>query len=219
MITHRGFDIYIEQDHCAGDSPRDWEPMSTIVSWGAGVKNECKLIPGDEELIQPEGYGNEDAWYDARRIWYVTNVKLVAILPLYGGYGHNHHDYNTINGRNIGFIYMTREMFDENYSEEWMEEYHKGRSKGDVARDIMRSELKTFSQWKNGDVYGYRIEGLDDSCFGFYGNDHEESELLANARASINWEINRQTKHHCKRLKNMIKNKVELNKRIAYAYR
>ena len=26
MITHRGFDIYIEQDHCTGESPRDWEP-------------------------------------------------------------------------------------------------------------------------------------------------------------------------------------------------
>ena len=217
MVSYRGFDIYIEQDHVTGGSPRDWEPMGTISSWDNEVANECPNRPEDEELsISQQDFRYDKDWWDARKAWYITNMKIVAILPLYGGYS-NHHNYNTETGRQVGFVYMTREVF-KNFSDEWIQEYHKGKSKGDIARHIMRGEIKTYNQWANGEVYGYRIEELHDSCSGFYGDDHEASELLGNAREIIDWEINKQTKHHCRRLKNMIKNKVELNKRIAYAY-
>jgi hypothetical protein len=38
-----------------------------------------------------------------------------------------------------------------------------------------RSFIETYTEWCNGSVYGYTIEDeegeIDDSCFGFYGND------------------------------------------------
>ena len=221
MVKHRGFNIYIEEDHCTGDSPRDWDPISTFASWSAEIRDECPERPTDEEIFGTEPYTiaqtNKEIW-EARMTWYVTNLKIVAILPLYGGYGANHNVYTTSHGRQVGFTYMTREMFTRNYSDEWIEQFHKGKTKGSIARDVLKSELKTFTQWKNGEVYGYRIEGLADTCWGFYGDDHEESGLLAEARGAIKWEIKNRTIHHCKRLKNMIKNKVELNKRIPYGY-
>lgn len=60
---------------------------------------------------------------------------------------------------------------------------------------LLESEIETFSQWANGDVFGYTITDSDDneiqdgSCWGFYGWDHEESGLLEYAKDAIDCEL------------------------------
>lgn len=58
----------------------------------------------------------------------------------------------------------------------------------------LQSSVDLFGWWAFGDVYGFTItapngEELDDSCWGFYGNDHEKSGLLEHARPSIDYRI------------------------------
>ncbi|MCQ2232457.1 MAG: hypothetical protein MJZ30_11480 [Paludibacteraceae bacterium] len=56
------------------------------------------------------------------------------------------------------------------------------------------SEIKVLSDYYEGNVFGYTItdpdgEETDDSCWGFYGSDHEESGLLDQARCAIDYMI------------------------------
>lgn len=46
----------------------------------------------------------------------------------------------------------------------------------------IEGHVKTFDQWVQGDVWGYQIMGEDgevvDSCWGFFGQDYAEQEML-----------------------------------------
>ncbi|KKS59075.1 MAG: hypothetical protein UV26_C0030G0007 [candidate division WWE3 bacterium GW2011_GWF2_42_42] len=55
---------------------------------------------------------------------------------------------------------------------------------------ILKSELKTYSDYLNGYVYGYQISKNNeilDSCYGFYGCDHVDSDLVNSAICQINF--------------------------------
>lgn len=218
MVVYKNFEIYIEQDHVTGSSPRkEYETLSVISSWDKDIDCECFDKPHDDVDINPENDWDlsEDIKFERRLAYYITNVKIVAILPLYRSYN----SFNTIGiGKQMGLVYMKRDIFNKNYDQAWIDKFHPNKSKGDIARDILKGEIKMLSQWANGEVYGFRIDKLDDSCWGFYGDNHEESGLLETARETIDWEVYNKTKHHLKRLKHMIRNKVSLNKRIAYEY-
>lgn len=70
--------------------------------------------------------------------------------------------------------------------------------------------VKLFGYWAWGDVYGYDIPEIEESCFGFYGDDYEKSGLLDAARDSIDWHIDNENKRHQKQVKLWIKNSVPL---------
>lgn len=69
---------------------------------------------------------------------------------------------------------------------EWIEktgapsESHKAQCEG---------AIKLYGYWAWGNVYGYVIDGDGDSCWGFYGDDHEESGLLEQAQNAIDCAI------------------------------
>lgn len=216
VITYKTFKITIENDPCPLDPRTDWEPLGVIANWDGSMENECPYRPNIDELI-PDTSSNLEVW-DNIKAWYISNVNIVAIVPIFKGFGMDGNRYNTKNGKMVGFIYIPRKEFESNFSNTHLDKHYKGLTKGEVARKIMRSEIKTYSQAVNNEVYGYTIDKLEDSCWGYYGDDHEKSDLLNDARSAIDWEINKQTKHHCKRLINMIKNNTPINKRIAYAY-
>jgi len=60
----------------------------------------------------------------------------------------------------------------------------KDKRREDVER-ALRSEVESYSHYVNGDVFGYIIFDKDgnniDSCWGFYGDDHNASNLYAHA--------------------------------------
>lgn len=63
----------------------------------------------------------------------------------------------------------------------------------DKVHEVLKGEVETYAQWLEGNIYGYQIEGPDgedgDSCWGYYGSDYEESDLLPQARAAIDHEL------------------------------
>lgn len=106
----------------------------------------------------------------------------------------------------------------------------RGHSQGDYVELLLVSDEEEYTQenfqgaadlysaWAWGDVYGYAISTEEeeiDSCFGFYGCDHEKSGLMEYAKNAIDCQIHSQRVKKLKAIKTLIKNRVPLNTRAA----
>lgn len=77
-----------------------------------------------------------------------------------------------------------------------------------MTEEQLQEAVDLWSSWAWGDVYGYYIPELEDSCWGYYGNDFEKSGLLEEARSVIDYEIEKRKENRFRRLKQFIKNRV-----------
>lgn len=124
--------------------------------------------------------------------------KHYIILPLYL-YDHSGITISTgpfhcpWDSGQVGFIYVSIENVLKEYNRKKMSKKLRQR-----AIDLMRSEVNTYDDYLTGSVYGFMIEPAhenneiecDDSCWGFYGYDHEKSGLMEMAKNSIDCAIN-----------------------------
>ena len=78
------------------------------------------------------------------------------------------------------------------------------------AREAVQRFIESWNDYLSGNVYGFTIDELDESVWGYYG-DYEESGMLMEARATID----DKHKYLAKKLKTQIKKGVPLEKRIA----
>lgn len=85
--------------------------------------------------------------------------------------------------------------------------------KGPVSIDSLKGEADLWAAWAYGDVYGYNIEEIDDSCWGFYGSDHDKSGLMEYATNAIDCHIEHKRKARIEKLKELVRNHVPLYKR------
>lgn len=75
---------------------------------------------------------------------------------------------------------------------------------------------KLWGYWAWGDVYGYVIDLPDgDSCWGFYGSDFTESGLEEAACNAVDRALANQMRRKVERLKELIRNRVPLDRRGA----
>lgn len=85
-------------------------------------------------------------------------------------------------------------------------------------REDMEQQAKLYGHWAWGNVYGYEVEAPDgtelDSCWGYYGDPHE-SGLEEAAIEAIDYEIKASRSRRFARLKELILNKVGLDRRAA----
>lgn len=97
----------------------------------------------------------------------------------------------------------------------WTPEFEKitGRDYKSITDEDFNNALDLFSAYAWGDVYGYNVEENGDSCWGFYGDDHEKSGLLEEARSNIDCYLEAKKKERENKLKTLISNKVPLTKR------
>ncbi len=83
----------------------------------------------------------------------------------------------------------------------------------------LESAVKLYGAWAWGDVYGYVIEGPDgetlDSCWGYYGSDHDESGLAEAAESAADYIYSAARKRKGERLKELIRNRVPVALRPA----
>lgn len=104
----------------------------------------------------------------------------------------------------------------------------RGYSQGDYVEVLVISDeegqnlqptVDLYNSWAWGDVYGYNveIENQDgdniESCWDFYGDDHEKSGLLDHARDAIDYQIKLSRQKRLGKVKQLLKNKVALSKR------
>jgi len=208
-IEYKGYTIEI--DHCdyAGD-PREWDNLSTFVfsTKSYSLANELDIDYSDFNSM-----GEAEAYI--RR-----NFDVLEVLPV-SAYIHGGISLSIgsptcrWDSGYIGFIVIEKEKVREGFRIKRITKEFKEKS-----IEIAKSELETYSQYLNGEVYGYNTYDKDgediDSCWGYYGYDHEESGLLDSAKYYIDYHIEKQTKSKYERIKTFIKNNVPLNVRMQY---
>ena len=77
------------------------------------------------------------------------------------------------------------------------------------AREYAERLIETWNQYLSGDVYGYNIEQLNDSCWGYYGYD----TCLQEAKSIVDYHLEENRKKRIVTLKQLIKSKVPLEYR------
>lgn len=118
--------------------------------------------------------------------------KTLIALPLYL-YDHSGITMNTVgfecrwDSGQVGMIFVTKKAIREEYK--WNKI-----TKARVAkiRSYLQAEVEEYDQYLTGDVYGYTTG--DDSCWGFYGHDHEKSGLLEYAQNAIDCQLTEERK-------------------------
>jgi hypothetical protein len=83
------------------------------------------------------------------------------------------------------------------------------------AKKIAQSLIDEVNDIQSGNVYGYQTEPETESCYGYIGN-YDKSGLLDDAKANIDFYIAKRKAEQAKKVKAEIKNKVPLDKRIAF---
>ena len=161
------------------ESPREWDNLGHIVAF-----HRRYTFPqeGEEKYSNPEEF---DAWMKAHKAIVVLPIYMLdhssiamQTTPFGGLYGH-------FDSGQIGYIYATyaqirKEMRVKKITPEVIEK----------VKEILRSEIETYSQYVDGNVWGYILgtitkcnhgdEHFDetDSCWGFFGSNPNENGIV-----------------------------------------
>jgi len=197
---YKGIEIKIQTDDCPLNPRTDWD--------NAGVMF-CKHRRYD---LGDSNHGIDDSdcqsWEDVKDL-IIKEKKPLVILPLYL-YDHSGITMNTTgfscrwDSGQVGWIYLTKKGCKEMG---WTKPYINSLSKGandkycgklfeEILEMFLVGEVESYDDYISGNVYGYVIESdlVEDSCFGFFGDDHEKSGLLLEARANIDAALSSSTK-------------------------
>jgi len=232
VIKYRGFNINIYQDDDP-IGPREWDNLGTMICWHNNYKigDKHNFKDTDEfiyDLLNEIGVKSDKIDHDLE--WcnfnnesffdkYLDKVnKKCIMLPIYL-YDHSGITINTSgfscswDSGQIGWIYITYEKIRKKYG--WKVITKERREK---IKSYLISEVETYDNFLTGAVYGYQIEPTsrnrniecDDSCWGFFGDDHEKSGLLEYAKPEIDYAI----KKYKEEVKENKKELISMNKLI-----
>ena len=89
-----------------------------------------------------------------------------------------------------------------------------GCTKKQVDEKQLQNNVDLWGYWAWGDVYGYSVEDSEgeiiDSCWGYYGDEHDKSGLLEAAKDIIDSHIQYKRKQRVEKLKELIKAHVSI---------
>jgi len=183
-MKYKNFEIRIEQDPSPED-PRAWGGHCTMVC------DHNRYLLGDQNLSSDDVKELMEESY-----W----------LPLYL-YDHSGITMRTSrfacqwdSGR-VGTIFIEKKKA--------LEEAPEGEDPKAWAIKVMKGDVEVYDQYLRGNVFGYTIcdgRGRDtgESCWGFYGYDHEGSDLLPQARQSIDYLVASRDKYILNHLPELI---------------
>lgn len=180
---YKGYTIRIEIDESPGNPRTGWDNLGTMVAFHRNYYN----------------LGDKDHGYNKEELLELVARKDVFALPLFL-YDHSGITMNTTgfscqwDSGQVGFIYMTRKQALAELADRlsngnlkcW--QYITAKRKKRIF-DYLRTEVQTYDDYLTGNVFGYIVENSDgeeiDSCWGFYGYDHEKSGLMEYAKNAI----------------------------------
>lgn len=146
------------------ESPREWDNLGTMACW------HRRYNLGD---VQPK---------DSPEEWLRENAPEGSeVLPLYL-YDHSGITMNTSgfscpwDSGQVGWIVATPEKIREGFMVKRITKKVRER-----VREVLRGEVKVYDQYLRGACWGFVCEDAEgnttDSCFGFYGDDLEETGI------------------------------------------
>jgi len=198
--------IFHDED---AESPREWDNLGTMVCWHSrySLGDQHHYTDKDDFLFRllEEAVGDTDraervceniknsidrevhrsyrAYNEAvdEEILAVIEQKFI-ILPLYL-YDHSGITMNTTgfscpwDSGQVGWIYVSKEKVRKEYEVKRITKKIRDRV---IA--VLKSEVKIYSQWLEGNVFGFVLKDAEDneidSCWGFYGDDWKENGLI-----------------------------------------
>lgn len=154
------------------DSPRNWENLGTMICF------HRRYDLGDNHNYSSGDYSS----WEERKQAIIKEENPAVILPLYM-YDHSGISISTSpfscrwDSGQIGFILVSKKKALEEFGGKIVSAKLKQKLQA-----ILEGEVETYTQYVEGDVYGFQIVDEDDdiidSCYGFYGSDHKESGML-----------------------------------------
>ena len=172
-IEYKDFSINVYYDNDP-ISPREWDNLGIMVCW------HTRYILGDmQPNISPIDYMDD------------IQADEYIILPLFlydhGGICMNCRGFYDIwDSSQVGYIYVSKADIRKEYNWKYLT-----KKRLDRIQSYLETEVQIYSYYLTGLVYWYEIvnpegESLE-SCGGFYGNDHEWSGLLNDAKMVIDY--------------------------------
>jgi len=168
-----GYTCVIEQDVDASN-PRDDDNLGKILCF------HRRYNLGDDHGIQE---GDFDGWSELHQ-YLIDEEDAVITSPVYM-YDHSGLALSAsafgcrFDSGQVGFTYISKDTLIKEYGSDT----HGNRMK---AEKVMLAELTIYGHFVSGDAYGFRVLGPGsrevDSCWSFFGPDHEASGLLERAR-------------------------------------
>lgn len=158
-------------------------------------------IKQDEDYENPDAWKNNDAFlvYD-HRDFYVQRDGFDSLTifeeswsqnkATYGGYfvfGVDAYIHSGVSLALRGSIEAHRfpdRRWDVSFKGFALVERQKGTWTKEKAREVATGLIEEWNECLSGNVYGYDIEELGESCWGYYG-DPEESGCISNAKAIV----------------------------------
>lgn len=154
------------------DSPRNWDNLGTMICF------HRRYDLGDKHSYSSDDYSS---WEEMKQA-IIKEENPAVILPLYM-YDHSGISISTSpfscrwDSGQIGFILVSKKKALEEFGGKIVTAKLKER-----IEKILEGEVETYTQYVEGDVYGFQIvdedDNIIDSCYGFYGSDHKESGML-----------------------------------------
>lgn len=212
---YKGYTIQINQD-ADPQSPREWNNASKMVCWHrryhlGDLKKGKPISENYDEpidlLYELAGLDRDDCQDEDGNDWSFANlVKSIEergtiIQPLYL-YDHSGITISTSSfscpwdSGQVGFVYITKETI--------LEEWGGSEDAIEKARKCLENEVEVYDDYLVGNVYGYTVYAPNeteedddeqlDSCWGFYGYNHDKSGLLEAAQDFIDWHIQEKEK-------------------------
>jgi hypothetical protein len=180
--SYKGIEIEIRHDEDAM-SPREWSNVGIMF---------CKH---GSYRLGDEGHGIDDSdcnsWSEVEDL-ITKEEKALVILPLFL-YDHSGITMNTTgfscrwDSGQVGFVFATKKTCKEI-----------GIDPTDIEAitKCLISEVATYDDYISGNVYGYAIDDelVEDSCYGYFGYDHEKNGLLDDAKGVIDGALSSATK-------------------------
>lgn len=190
-IKYKGYEIQVKHDFDPLDPRKDSDPLGTMVCF------HRRYSLGDEHDLRAEDFSGWDQVEEHLH----KSLGAVVVLPLYlydhGGLrmkvgsfqGMLPQGHAEFDSGQVGFIYLTAKKIKKEYGD--------SKTLEEIA-EYLKAEVSLYDDYLRGAVYGYQIIDPDgkegDSCWGFFGYDHEKSGLLEIARDAVDADIDHKLK-------------------------
>ena len=190
--------------------PREWDNLGTMVCWHRNYNLGDEQPTSDAydfivDLVYDFLSGSDQYEIDSVSGWSDFSPEMLPedtasrieklldehyiILPLYL-YDHSGITMNTSgfycpwDSGQVGYIYASKEDVRKEWGWKYLTE-----KRIEKIRQILRTEVEIYDHYLTGRVFGYQVEcnmcGNElDSCWGFYGDNHEKSGLLDEAKGN-----------------------------------
>lgn len=194
--TYKGHDITIEHDEDPQNPRTEWDNLTEIHCRSSRHYLGEVVHPNAEDFNLMLAEAKRQGDYVIRVYAYIHSGTVLSLASFHGRLPQGHAEFDS---GCSGVIVVRRKKFLAEYG--WKKWTAKRRKR---AYDMCEADIKAFTQYLNGEVYGFIVDDHGDSVWGYYSIE----DAMDAAKESIDYTVQKDTKSHFEQMKIWIKNKV-----------